>query len=136
MRFAPVGLLLLLSGAPASACTLTFTSEFQGRPERIAAIELVLKHAAITGIHPIPVGWRLRVDNDPSWNTKAIGRAVVGAAFLDASGLSGMISIGPEPNYTCGDLATSGYVAVKLKVYRNDQLHDIIVQRPSWRVAD
>ena len=131
-----MGLLLLMCGAPASACTLTLKSELQGRPERIAAIELGLKHAAIAGIRAIPVGWRLTIDNDPSWITRATGRAVVGAAFVDASALSGMISIGPEPNYTCGDLATSGYVTLKLKIYRNDKLHDVILQRFSWRVTD
>jgi hypothetical protein len=137
MRSGAVWLLLLLaSGASASACTLSFKPSFQTTPGRIAAIELALQHGAVTGLRTVPVGWQFIINNDPSWITKAAGHAIVGAAFLAPSALSALFSIEPEPGHTCSELATRGFLKLKLKFYQGDRLHNTVVNQTSVMLMD
>jgi hypothetical protein len=69
-----------------------------------------------------PIGAGLTLDNDPSWNTSLHGHAIVGAAFLDRSELSGIISITPEPGLSCGDMLTNGNLVVTVTLYLNDEM--------------
>jgi hypothetical protein len=73
--------LLLTCEAHASACTLRLPPSLQSLRGRIAAFDLEIRHGAIASLRT-PVGWELKVNNDPSWNTKIGGHALVGAAFL------------------------------------------------------
>jgi hypothetical protein len=53
----------------------------------------------IVGFRSIPVGWRINIDNDPSWSTEVSGIAVVGAADLEPSALRPwFLSLLPEPS--------------------------------------
>lgn len=127
MRLGILCFLLLASGASASACALAFAVGFHAPEGRIAGIELTLRHGAVASIGDVPVGWHWVIDNDPSWNTTVSGRAVVGAAFLQPSRLPALPDINPEPGYVCSALAERGSLKLKLRVYRGDKLHDIVV---------
>ncbi|MFZ2005313.1 MAG: hypothetical protein WB697_05415 [Stellaceae bacterium] len=53
----------------------------------MSKFDLHLRSAMIVDFRSIPVGWRINIDNDPSWITEVSGTAVVGAADLEASAL-------------------------------------------------
>ncbi len=55
-----------------------------GKGDRIVGFSLKMTAAAIASLPSLPIGWRIEVDNDPSWNTTISGSIVVGAAALDA----------------------------------------------------
>ena len=130
-------LLVFAFKVPTLACTMSFAPVApQTDASRIAAIELTMKHGAVASLYTVPVGWQIRIYNDPSWNTKVAGHAVVGAAFLQYRQLSEAISIRPEPGYSCSDLEKFGFIALKLKIYQNDRLSNVIVSHQSLHIAD
>lgn len=136
MRLIVLCFVLLGYGVSASACTLAFASGFQAPEGRIAGIQLTLRHGAVTSVRNIPAGWRLVIDNDPSWTTAVSGHAVVGAAFLQASAVPALFTINPEPGYTCSALAEARLLKLKLRVYRNDKLRDVVVAPSSLLLAE
>jgi hypothetical protein len=136
MRLIILGLALLGSEASASACTLAFASGFQVPEGRVAGIELTLIHGAVASAGDIPAGWRLVIDNDPSWNMTVSGHAVVGAAFLPPSVLPALFMIVPEPGYACSALVAPGSLKMKLSVYRGDKLRDVVVPASSLRLTE
>lgn len=107
----------------ATACTLSLATESELNRGRIASLNLTVRHGAISALRHVPVGWRLVVDNDPSWMTKVSGQAIVGAAFLQQSEFSGLFSI--EPGYTCSTLREQKFVALGLTLYHNDKNRDL-----------
>jgi hypothetical protein len=82
-----------------------------GRPGRHDRVTLT--HGAIGGVGHVPAGWRVVIDNEPSWAATVTARAIVGAAFSDG-GRPGVISVQPEPHFTCGDLLRRGHLAMSL----------------------
>lgn len=55
--------------------------------ERVDGIELSIKEGSFVGFDPLPMGWYLIIDNDPSQQTSIKGDARVGAAMLDLNDL-------------------------------------------------
>jgi hypothetical protein len=55
--------------------------------ERVSKFDLHIRSAMIVRVRTIPIGWRIDIDNDPSWITQISGVAVVGAADLEPSAL-------------------------------------------------
>ena len=127
MRVLAVWALLLTYVPHASACVFSFSPSFRGFSGRVAGIDLAVKHGAIASLRSVPVGWELHINNDPSWNVKASGHALVGAAFLSPSDLLGLVSIIPEPGYTCTQLQQPGFLRFRLRLYENDQMKDTII---------
>jgi len=56
--------------------------------ERVVGIELSIKEGSFVGFDPLPEGWSLTIDNDPSQQTSIKGNARVGAAALELADLS------------------------------------------------
>jgi hypothetical protein len=52
--------------------------------ERVVGFELHITSGRIAQLLNTPIGWRLYIDNDPSWDTTVKGSLIVGAAALDA----------------------------------------------------
>ncbi len=50
--------------------------------ERVDGIELSIKAGSFVGFDPLPMGWYLIIDNDPSQQTSIKGDARVGTAAL------------------------------------------------------
>jgi hypothetical protein len=50
--------------------------------ERVESIELSVKAGSFVGFAPLPMGWYLIIDNDPSQQTSIEGDARVGTAAL------------------------------------------------------
>ncbi len=122
----------LVLGHGASACTLAMAPEFRAPAGRVAGMTFVLEHGAIEGVSNIPAGWRIAIDNDPSWMTKVTAQAVVGAAFLDGGHLPGLFSVRPEPQHGCSDVVRSG---VALTLYRDDRLVRVRVRPSALRMT-
>jgi hypothetical protein len=81
----PVALVLLCGGANLiGQNTLVSISvpEIQKR-ERIVGFEVHVRSGRIAQLRNMPIGWKVTVDNDPSWNTVVLGSVEVGAAALD-----------------------------------------------------
>lgn len=55
--------------------------------ERIDGIELSIKGGSFVGFDPLPMGWYLIIDNDPSQKTSIKGDARVGTAALELDDL-------------------------------------------------
>ena len=92
-----------------------------------------LEHGAIEGVSDIPAGYRLAIDNDPSWVTKVTAQAVVGAAFLDGGHLPGLFSVRPEPQHGCSNVLRGG---VALTLHRDDRLVRVRVRPSALRIAE
>ena len=108
----------LMSGQGASACTLLMSPNAGQTAGRVAGMTLALTHGAIEGVGPVPVGWRVRIDNEPSWTATVAAHAILGAAFLDEGVLPGAIPVRPEPHFTRGDILRRGRLAASLTLYR------------------
>lgn len=119
----------------AFGCVISVESGMLPSSGKIAAISLDATHASI-GSGPRSGGWRLTIDNDPSWRTRLKAIAVVGAAFIDADSLSGLVSLEPEPGVTCQFLDQHGNLRLRLQVYDNDAMRAFILRRPMVRVSD
>lgn len=117
----------------ATACTLSLAIKAEYDVGRIASLNLTVRHGAISALGHVPVGWRLVVDNDPSWMAKVSGQAIVGAAFLEQSEFSGLFFIEPEPGYTCSTLRAQKFVALRLTLYHDDSSRDL---RPAIILSD
>jgi hypothetical protein len=55
--------------------------------ERVESIELFVKAGSFIGFDPLPMGWYLIIDNDPSQQTSIKGDARVGTGALTPNGL-------------------------------------------------
>ena len=55
--------------------------------ERVESIELSIKAGSFIGFDPLPMGWYLIIDNDPSQQTSIKGDARVGTAALELDDL-------------------------------------------------
>jgi hypothetical protein len=55
--------------------------------ERVEGIELSIKTGSFVGFEPLPMGWYLIIDNDPSQQTSIKGDARVGTAALELTDL-------------------------------------------------
>lgn len=64
---------------------LSFHTLHSSPGERVSKFTLHFRSAMIIGIRNIPIGWKINIDNDPSWMTQISGTAVVGAAWLEPS---------------------------------------------------
>ena len=53
-----------------------------GKYNRIANFELNIRSGSVYSVPRVPQGWEIYIDNQPSWNTRVTGGAVVGAAGL------------------------------------------------------
>ena len=137
MRCAPaflVGVLLVFS-VRAFGCVLSIQNGVLPSSGRIAAISLDVTRALIES-GPRSSGWRIAIDNDPSWRTHLKAVAVVGAAFVDPGSLDGLVSLEPEPGVTCQFLDRHGELTLRLKVYNDDAMHAFVLRRPEMRVGD
>ena len=121
VRWLAICTLLLLGGTQGSACTLK-SPDFKVGAGRLAAFDLSIRHGAIASVRNTPVGWQITIDNDPSWVTAIQGHAVVGAAFLPLADLPSIMTIVPEPGYTCSQLNQRGFLLLKLQLYDKDQM--------------
>ncbi|MGC1106806.1 MAG: hypothetical protein WA876_09730, partial [Candidatus Acidiferrales bacterium] len=74
-------------GAPPAAkkVSLSIAGLSIASGERVVGFEFHIRSGRITQVRDAPIGWNISVDNDPSWNTRVNGSAIVAAAALDAS---------------------------------------------------
>ena len=131
MRCLAAWVFLIICQAHASACTLRFPTSLQSLTGRVAAVHLTVKHGAVASLRSVPFGWDMYIDNDPSWNTKVSGHALVGAAFLRLQELPELISVIPEPHYSCSQLSELGLLRLTIKLYENDHMRDIVISHLS-----
>lgn len=68
--------------------------------ERIVGFEIHVQSGMTVQLPKVPKGWRLSVDNDPSWNTNMKGSLAVGAAALDADFFLNLLVIEGETEAT------------------------------------
>ena len=133
--------LVLLGGAflafgfPAFGCVLSIEDSALPSSGRIAAMSLDANHASI-GVGAKSAEWRFSVDNDPSWRTRLTATAVVGAAFIDAGSLGGLVSLEPEPGRTCQFLDQHGLLRLRLQLYDNDAVRTVVLLSPVVRLRD
>ena len=52
--------------------------------ERVVGFEFKIKSGRIAAVPDIPVGWDVRVENNPSWNAVVRASSLVGAAAMEA----------------------------------------------------
>ncbi len=93
LRLGLTSLLVLVGGSQAwsaEAIRGSLPSLRLATEERIVGFEVRTKNALVRAIEPIPLGWHLTIDNDPSWNGSILASAKVGAAALDSSELGGI----------------------------------------------
>jgi hypothetical protein len=110
-----VALALLCGGANLSGQnTLVSISvpEIQKR-ERIVGFEVHVRSGRIAQLRNMPIGWKITVDNDPSWNTVISGSVEVGAAALDPGFFYRFMVVNPEEYAGSGTvLSLDGQVVV------------------------
>ena len=53
--------------------------------ERVVGFEFYITSGRIAAMPDVPIGWDVRVENSPSWNTVVRASSLVGAAAVDPS---------------------------------------------------
>lgn len=84
---------LLRAGPALAASTPTLLVESIKPPplhenERVTSFDIELRGARVWALPNLPMGWLVRVNNDPSWETSVSGSIIVGAAGLEPSAFS------------------------------------------------
>ena len=82
------------------------------KEERVVSFEFKVAAGAIRSVSNVPVGWKIVIDNDPSWQTTVRASVVVGSAALQPEDLRS-VRLTVEKN-EFGDLkfAVSGVVSL------------------------
>lgn len=73
--------------------------------ESIVGIKVTVTGGAIASLSEVPVGWRIAIDNDPSWKTTLTASVIVASAALGPEYVSRSFlaisnappGVGPEP---------------------------------------
>lgn len=65
--------------------------------ERIVGFEINVRSARIATLPNAPIGWNIKIDNDPSWSTSISATTEVGAAALDRGFFQRFIRIEQSP---------------------------------------
>jgi hypothetical protein len=90
-------IVLCLSGPAPLASSKVVTLSFEGlsiaAEERVVGFELHVNAGRIYAIREIPAGWSVTVHNAASWDATLTAQVEIGAAALDATFLSGLISL-------------------------------------------
>jgi hypothetical protein len=68
--------------AQADTCVLSFDRLEVPSGERVVGFDIKVKPAYISSMTSAPLGWRIHIDNQPSWNAEVTGDVTVGAAAL------------------------------------------------------
>ena len=118
------------------SCELLINQSFLPRHGRISAISLDVTHASIYYFSHIPLGWRIDIDNDPSWTTSVRAKAVVGAAFMNPTDFTGLINLQPETGFTCHAPEINKRLKIKLNFYENDMMGSRTVRYPIIKLGD
>lgn len=84
---------LLHAGPALAASTPTLLVESIKPPplhenERVTSFDVELRGARVWALPNLPMGWLVRVNNDPSWETSVSGSIIVGAAGLEPNAFS------------------------------------------------
>ncbi len=126
---------LLLAPVPqAIACILSIGPGVLPASARIAAVTVTAAHASILSGRRSG-GWRLAIDNDPSWRASLKAVAVVGAAFIEAGDLGALFSLEPEPGFTCRSLDRDDDPRLRLTIYDDDAMSVRLFRRPAVQVG-
>ena len=94
--------------------------------ERVYGIELSINAGSFVGFDPLPMGWYLIIDNDPSQQTSISGDARVGAAALQLDELLKLKIVARKVEY--GDLKFS--ISGTLNVMNKSQSQRQITLHP------
>lgn len=90
----------------------------------------------VTAMKPVPIGWRVTIDNDPNWITSTVGIAIVGAAEIDPPQLSGMFAITPEPGHACSELSERNLIRLSVTANMDDHPKKLRIASHSMRLVD
>jgi hypothetical protein len=88
---------------------------------RIMGFDFRVTSGRVSEMADVPAGWQIAIDNDPSWNAKIKGVAIVGAAALNALQLARLFKVeaAPPQSLSAGPLSMRGSVTVM----KNGNLH-------------
>lgn len=118
------------------SCELLINQSFTSRHGRISAISLDVTHASIYYLSRIPPGWRIDIDNDPSWTTSIRAKAVVGAAFMSPADFTGLINLQPETGFSCHAPEINNKLKIKFDFYKNDMINSKTFRYPIIKLGD
>lgn len=98
LKWVPAALVMLSGGVNLiGQSTLVSISELGiQKRERIVGFEVHVHSGRIAQLRNMPIGWKITVDNDPSWDTFVAGSVAVGAAALDPSFFYRFMVVNPE----------------------------------------
>jgi len=125
-------LLAAISLLPVSAiadCRLQFDRNVLGKEDRLAGFRVRIARGMVSSIAKVPKGWRLSIDNDPSWQSATTGTAIVGAAFLSGDEAQDLLRVVPKPDLTCENFGKRGSVRLTLQVYRHDRIETVTLSK-------
>lgn len=80
--FTVIGCVARAGPAPAEIESLSIGHLAITAHERVVGFEFEIHAARVVSMRDIPVGWDVRVQNNPSWNAVVRGSALVGAAAV------------------------------------------------------
>ena len=97
--------LFAAAGAPAWAGeALHLVAPGAAAGERLMGVRLKIDNGRVAALPDWPAGWRVAIDNDPSWHATLDAHATVGAAALPPAALAGLVSLAEPPEAAKSDL--------------------------------
>jgi len=87
-----------ISAAHSQTYTVSIPSLDINQNERIVGFEIEVRSARIATLPNAPIGWNVKIDNDPSWNTSINASVEVGAAALEGGFFKKFLRIEQSPD--------------------------------------
>ena len=123
--------LALAAGSPAHAAPDRAGSVRLVAPQlpaesRVVGFSLHVAGGRVAAAPDCPVGWRIAIDNDPSWRATVEAHAVVGAAAVSPEAMTRMVRFAPAPPQVAADLGTGAMrVSGEVTVMRDGALKSL-----------
>ena len=102
--------------------------------ERVEGIELSIKGGSFVGFDPLPMGWYLIVDNDPSQQTSIKGDARVGTAALELGDLLKLRILARKVEFGNLKFTISGTLVIVTKTFEHERR--IALQSENFKIIE
>ena len=98
---------------------------------RLMGFSFIIESGRVAVLREAPAGWRIAIDNDPSWRARITANAVVGAAALKTEDLASLFLLAQTPTENrLGQSETK--VSGSVDVMKNGDI--VTVSEPSLRL--
>ena len=139
MRLVVAAVLMLSAVGPAAAQTdalLRIVAPDLPPGTRLMGFDLTIQSGRIAVLRQAPPGWRLTIDNDPSWHARITANAVVGAAALEDADLARLFLLAAAPDSVRASFPEVLQVSGRIEVMKDGEMQEVKLTRLQTRPVE